>query len=182
MKTKNRSLGFRKTVSLAMLAAISIVCGKYLAINAGEVLRFSLENTPIILAGMAFGPAAGAIVGAVADLVGCVMVGYTINPVVTLGAAAVGVVSGLMPLLLKGKDLKKRSLTAICVLAAHLIGSVLIKTPGLSAYYSMPFGILLLWRVLNYLIVGTLDGVVVHALLKNKGVRMQINEITGVKE
>ena len=38
----------------AFLAALSIVCGKYLALPVGNVLRFSFENLPILLAGMMF--------------------------------------------------------------------------------------------------------------------------------
>ena len=83
------------TAALAMLAAVSIICGKYLAIRGGDILRFSFEDLPIIFAGISFGPIAGMLVGVVADLVGCVMVGYTVNPIVTLGAAAIGAFSGI---------------------------------------------------------------------------------------
>ena len=67
------------TVMLTMLSAMSIVLGKLLAVNLGEVLRLSFENLPIIFAGLAFGPLAGAAVGLVADTVGCLLVGYAIN-------------------------------------------------------------------------------------------------------
>ena len=79
----------------AMLAAMSIVCGKVLAFNLGNVLRISFENLPILLGGMIFGPVWGAVIGVVADLVGCLLVGYAVNPVVTLGAAVIGTVGGL---------------------------------------------------------------------------------------
>lgn len=167
------------TAVLAMLTAISIILGKYLAIRGGDIMRFSLENMPIIFAGMAFGAVAGALVGGVADLVGCIMVGYTINPVVTLGAVAIGAISGLLPTILKKTKLDERLVTAITVAVAHLVGSVIIKTLGLSAYYDMPFGILLLWRILNYAIVGVLDGLTVRALLSNKGISMQIRTLKG---
>ena len=164
-------------IYLALLAAISIIMGKYLAIRGGDVMRFSLENTPIILAGIAFGPWAGAAVGIIADLVGCLMVAYTINPLVTLGAAAIGVVSGLLPRVMKSVELRPTVKIGITVAASHLLGSVIIKTVGLSAYYDMPFIILMLWRALNYLIVGIIDGVIVHVLLKNPQIRLQIQEI-----
>ena len=167
------------TVALAMLAAISIVCGKYLAIPGGDVMRFSLENMPIILAGMAFGPIAGIAVGAVADLVGCVMVGYTINPLVTLGAATVGAISGILPLITKRISAKQVFTTALTVAAAHLVGSVIIKTVGLAAYYDMPFAVLVLWRLLNYIIVGTLDGITIHALLSHKGIKSHLSKLKG---
>ena len=59
MKKRKISLDLKILCQLAMLVAISIVAGKYLAIGIGEVLRFSLENLPIIFAGIAFGPVAG---------------------------------------------------------------------------------------------------------------------------
>lgn len=170
------------TVVLAMLTAISIICGKYLAIRGGDVMRFSLENMPIIFAGMAFGPVAGAAVGAVADLVGCVLVGYTINPLVTLGAAVIGIISGFLPPILQKTKISSRLTTALTVLAAHLVGSVVIKTVGLSAYYAMPFHILALWRILNYIIVGALDAVIVHILLSNKEIQLHISRLGGKKK
>ena len=147
---------------LGLLIALSIVAGKYLAIRVGELFRFSLENTPILLAGILFGPVAGAAVGVIADLVGCVLVGYAINPLVTLGAAAIGAMAGILYAHLP----MRRGLRLLgAVLGAHLVGSVLIKTFGLATYYDTPFFVLLAWRTLNYLVVGALDGAVVHLLL-----------------
>lgn len=163
--------------ALAMLAAISIICGKYLALNVGEAMRLSLESMPILFAGLAFGPIAGGLVGAVADLVGCLMVAYTVNPLITIGAALIGIISGLVPVVLKKYALNDKIICAASVVAAHLVGSVLVKTLGLASYYDMPFVMLLLWRTLNYLIVGILDGTVVYMLLHNKGIQMQIKEL-----
>ena len=168
----------RITIILALMVAISILMGKYLAIRGGDVMRFSLENTPIILSGIAFGPGAGALVGLVADLVGCVMVGYTINPLVALGAVAIGLISGFVPKILAKLKVNGKLNLAITVAAAHLVGSVVIKTLGLAAYYDMPLVILMLWRALNYLIVGALDGVVVHVLLGHREIDRQIKELT----
>lgn len=77
MKEKNRVklFGSLQVMTMsAVLVAISIVCGKYLALNFGSVLRFSFENLPIILAGIMFGPVVGALVGGVADLIGALLV------------------------------------------------------------------------------------------------------------
>ncbi len=176
------SKNLRLTVFLSVLTAISIICGKYLAIRSGDVLRFSLENMPIIFAGVAFGPLAGGAVGLVADLVGCVMVGYTINPLVALGAAMIGMVSGLVPILLQKTKLSERIINIIAVAAAHIIGSVIIKTLGLAAYYDMPFYVLMLWRIFNYVIVGVIDGTALHILLKNKEIKKHIKELGGERE
>lgn len=179
---KNKGNAVFKTlgvlVASAFLAAISIVCGKYLAVPGGEVMRFSFENMPIIMAGMAFGPLVGAIVGAVADIIGCILVGYTINPLVTLGACTVGLVGGLTYFLL-GRVAGCPYIVRISasVALAHVTGSVIIKTIGLAAYYAIPFHVLLLWRILNYLIVGAIEGVILYHLMKNRMIIGQINSI-----
>ena len=161
----------------AFLAALSIVCGKYLAFSIGNVLRFSFENLPILLAGMMFGPITGMLVGIVADLLGCVMVGYAINPLVTLGAACIGLLSGLL-----FHATKKLSLvwqTCITVILTHLVASVIVKTYGLAQYYNMPFHILLLWRLLNYVIVGVAEWLLIYTVLKNRALRRRFETLRG---
>ena len=80
MKNEKNKKGLQNNLRLlavsAFLAALSIICGKYLALSVGNVLRFSFENLPILLAGMMFGPLVGMTVGVVADLIGCLMVAY----------------------------------------------------------------------------------------------------------
>ena len=162
----------------AFLAALSIVCGKYLQLPVGNVMRFSFENTPVIMAGVIFGPAVGAIVGVVADIIGSILVGYEINPIITVGAGAIGLVSGtIWHLTGKAHRLQNLARLAMAVAGAHLVGSVIIKTFGLAAYYSMPFIILMLWRFLNYAIVGLADALILYYLLKNKMLSSQINSM-----
>lgn len=168
----------RAIIVMSLLAAISIVAGKYLAIPGGEVMRFSFENLPIIIGGICFGPIGGALIGVVADLLGCVLVGFTVNPLVTLGAAAVGAVSGLWWYCSTKIRIPLAIRTVITVAASHLVGSVLIKTLGLAAYYTIPFEILILWRLLNYLIVGGLESVLIYALLKNPAIAKEINSFS----
>lgn len=180
MQKKRTSLKILAASSL--MVAISIVCGKYLAIPGGEVLRFSFENLPIMMAGMLFGPAVGIAVGVVADLVGCILVGYTVNPLVTLGAAAIGFVSGLVWMLLTRRKTGSYAVNVILsVAAAHIVGSVLIKTFGLAAYYAFPLWELMLWRLLNYAIVGAIEGTLLFILMKNKLLVKQFSVITSVE-
>lgn len=169
------------TAMLAMLCAISIICGKYLAIRGGDILRFSFENLPIIFAGLSFGPLAGILVGVVSDLVGCVMVGYTINPLVTVGAAAIGAVSGITRLLFNKLGIKGAFNVAVSVAFAHVIGSVVIKTFGLAAFYDLPIWALMLWRLLNYVIVGAVEAALLIILLKNKEITKLIAEMNPKK-
>lgn len=169
MSKKDKSMPLYRLVVCAFLVALSIVCGKFLAIPVGDILRFSFENLPILFAGLAFGPVAGALVGVSADLLGCVLRGYAVNPWVTAGAVCIGLVSGVGGIVLRRYPLEWR--IALPVIVAHLLGSVVIKTIGLSAYYSFPLWELMLWRLLNYTIVGGVETVLLCLLFRNRGIR-----------
>ena len=155
----------RVLLLMGILIALSIVFGKYLAFNVGEMIRISFENLPILLAGIFLGPICGMTVAVAADLLGCLLVGYAINPVVTVGAAAIGLFAGISAYLFRRLPLSAR--VVLIVLISHLIGSVAIKTAGLAAFYATSYPILALWRTLNYLLVGTAEGVLLFILLKS---------------
>ena len=59
MEKINRRAGIFKNVEtiviMALFVALSIVFGKLLAINVTNNFRISLENTPILLAAVAYG-------------------------------------------------------------------------------------------------------------------------------
>ena len=172
---KHFSNHLRVLATASFLAALSIVCGKYLAISIGNVMRFSFENLPILIASMMLGPVVGMLTGIVADLVGCFLVGYAINPMVTLGAACVGLVGGILFRLLSRLPLFVR--VSFSTLTAHFCGSVLVKTWGLAVFYDMPFHALLLWRLLNYAIVGVAEGLLLYYLLKNRAIRRRFESL-----
>ena len=65
---------------------------------------------------------------------------------------------------------------------AHLVGSVLIKTVGLSAWYDMKLEILMLWRLLNYTIISIAEIPLLYAILTNRAITKQIDVIRGVKK
>lgn len=165
----------------ALLAAMSLLLGKFLQIPTpfSDIVRISFENLPVILAGMLLGPLAGAMTGVVADLVGCAAYGYAINPLITLGAGAVGLVSGLVAWGLERAPLLLR--VCACVLLAHTVGSVLIKTMGLAAWYlasyQIGYGQLLLWRALNYLIIGAMECLLLYLLLRHRGLARQLERM-----
>lgn len=166
----------------AILAAMSIILGKFLQIPNPfqDFIRISFENLPIILGGIALGPIAGFSIGVVADLIGCVAYGYTINPIVTLGAACIGAISGFM-----ANYVVKRPLSLRIVLAcapAHFIGSVLVKSFGLASWYLAKYEIgmmeFILWRLINYTLIATAECVILYILLKNKAFSKQMEDLT----
>ena len=188
-KQKNKKTGsafsffgsLRGLCFAAILAAMSIILGKFLQIPNPfqEFIRISFENLPVILGGIALGPIAGLCIGAIADLIGCMMYGYTINPIITLGAATIGLVSGFM-----ANSVVKRPVFLRIILAAvpaHLIGSVLIKSFGLASWYLAKYELgmweFILWRLLNYSLVATAECVMLFILLKNKSFSLQMERL-----
>ena len=151
----------------AMLTAISIVvgilCKNYLNFGNG-LFRITFENFPIILAGILYGPAVGGCVGACADILSYVLStqSLAISPIVTLGAITVGVVAGLTSHYIFPKDGIKK--TVFSTLIAHVCGSMIIKSFGLYAYY----GAAVLVRVPLYLVIATLETLLLVLLFRNR--------------
>ena len=187
MKNKKTPLGrggiylfgnLRVLVLAALLSALSIILGKYLAINLGETVRLSFENLPVIMAGLFFGPLIGGVVGAVSDLVGCFMVGFSINPIITLGATAIGAISGAIGTYAFRGDAGWKGTWRIFipVMISHAVGSMCIKTIGMMVYYGTPAAILFV-RVPLYIVIGILEGYIMMLLYNNKTFTGELNRI-----
>lgn len=165
------------TVS-AMLTAMSVVIGifcKNFLNFGGGLFRITFENMPILLSGIMFGPLVGGIVGAATDVVSYFFSNqiYPINLMVTIGAAAVGAVSGFFSKLV----FRKKGIMRIIIpsLIAHIVGSTLIKSIGLYSYY----GIAVLWRVPLYFVIAPLEIILMCAMYKNSAVRRLIDVNVG---
>ena len=161
----------RVLATAAMLGALSVVIGIFCKnfLNFGNGLfRVTLENFPIILSGILFGPAVGASVGIVSDMVSYFLStqSFAISPIVTLGAALIGAVSGLI----SNYVLKKRSTLSIIlsVVCAHLVGSLAVKTFGIFAYYNLTYGMMLLYRLPTYTVIAAIESSAICLILKHK--------------
>lgn len=179
-KTKSPVLGelrlfgnVRVMILTALLIALSIVFGKVLSFTLGP-LRISFENLPILMAGILFGPVIGCVTGAVADLIGCMIVGYAINPIITLGAACIGIVSGVMFRLPLIRNLDVR--LVVSVFAAHVIGSMIVKSVGLMVYFGYTIESVAL-RIPLYIGISIVEGAVIFALMKNKAFTRELERI-----
>ncbi len=119
----------------ALSAVIGILCKNLFTFNV--YYRVTFENAPVILAGILFGPGVGAAVGVCGDAVSCLMsTNPALNPVISLGAAAVGAMAGIAPYIIRKS---KRAQTALAVILAHLVGQVAVKSVGKILYFSMPW-------------------------------------------
>lgn len=159
---------------LALLTAMSIVFSRVLSISTGFV-RFNLGSLPVVLAGVLFGPGAGFAVGAVADIVGGVLSGYAINPLITLGAGAVGFVAGLTWrwTALGGDSVR----LAAAVLLGHTVGSIVINSLALHIFYNYAWSVLAV-RIPNALALSVVEFVLVRILLANHAF---VNAVSGGK-
>ena len=154
----------RTLTMLALLTAMSIVFSRVLSVSTGFV-RFNLGSLPVLLAALLFGPGAGFAVGAVADMIGGVLSGYAINPLITLGAGAIGLVAGFawqkLPQLRTGLRLQ------ISVLLGHFVGSMVITSMALRIFYGYPWATLAV-RIPNALILSAVNTVLLRILLENR--------------
>ena len=160
----------KRLVLGAMLAAISVVIGMFCKsfLNFGGGLwRVTFENLPIILAGVFLGPITGGMVGVVSDLTSYLLSPqiYPPNLVVTFGAFAVGVTSGLMArFVVRQRGTKQIALSAA---VAHIIGSMIIKPIGLFQFYQWA----VLVRIPLYLVIAPLEILLLCLLWRQKSFR-----------
>lgn len=170
MKNDKIFISVRALTISSLLAAMSVVIGMFCksVMNFGDGLfRISFENLPIILSGMFFGPIVGGLVGIVSDLLSYILSPqtYPINIIVTVGAGVIGLVSGIVSKYV----VKKQGYTQIILSAsaAHIVGSVIIKSIGLFQYYQ--WGVL--FRIPTYIVVGAIEILIICLMYKKIGFR-----------
>lgn len=158
---------------IAMSVVIGILCKNFLTWNI--YYRFTLENLPIFFVSIAFGPFLGAAAGVIADLISCLCsTNPAVNPLISLGALAVGFVAGLIS---HHITFKRDNLRIGCaVFFGHLIGQVGIKSIAKIIFFGMPpIGILL---GLGFSIVaGTVEFFALRALFANRGIQSSLKGI-----
>lgn len=164
----------RVLIISSLLAAMSIVLGKYLQIPVGDSIRISFENLPVLMAGIFFGPVVGAVTGAAADLIGCFVKGYAVNPIITCGAACIGFVSGAVYHFFPRR--KELARVAASVMSAHILGSMIVKSVGLVLYYHTKMAVIA-WRVPLYILIGTAETIAIYTLLSNKAFMAELEKV-----
>ena len=127
----------KKIAMMGLLIALQIVASKYLSIKISDSLRLSIADSFLILAGIWLGPVSGLLVGILADILGCVISGMGILPLMTVPPAAVGLLAGLMaPVFRKSKKIWVYGGIIACI---SMLTSVLYRSWAFSHYYGAPF-------------------------------------------
>ncbi|MBO7519799.1 MAG: hypothetical protein J6T73_03385, partial [Clostridia bacterium] len=102
-----------------------------------------------------------------------------VNPINSAGAAAVGLLSGLIPLILRKAvpKMKPAPVLAAGLIPAHLIGQVLIKSIGKIVYYGMPkYGIFIGLGI--SLGVGTAEFFIIRLMFRNRAIAGILGDLT----
>jgi hypothetical protein len=112
-----------------------------------------------------------------------VLVGYAINPIITAGAVLIGVISGLLGMCILSRGAEKLGTWRIFlpVYAAHIVGSMVVKTIGMMVYYGTPPEIFYV-RVPLYLAIALPEGYLLILLFRSKTFTGELNRIISKKK
>lgn len=161
----------RDIVLCGILIAISIVLTRMFAFMlGGGTIRISFGNVPIALAGILLGGAPGFLVGAIADVLGVMILSQgTPHIGFTLSSALQGLIPALV--LHKAYYDKKTSnqklfvLVTTSIVLSSLVVSIGLDTLWLSQLFSTPFLVLLPSRLPARAIIGIGSIVIIYILL-----------------
>ena len=157
----------RMLVALALLSAIGVVLARFIVPMPNPYMRFSIEAVPVIVAGFLYGPVPGALVGFVADFVGCLFSGYGYNPAFSVPPILIGLCAGFMRPILYKKVTFPRILGAF--LPAVVFGSVLWQSYWLSFFYGSHSWLWFLGtRSIQFAITSLVNAAVIFGLFKSR--------------
>lgn len=157
----------KRLVTCALLTALGVVLGGLLSIPAmplgSYTLKIGFGVLPVILSGVLFGPAYGAMVGGLTDFLqamifpkGAYMPWFTV----------IGMLFGLIPGLFFLKKQKPGFVRVLlAVFTGQMVGSVILNTALLMWLYSMPFEIIYA-RLINQAVMIPLYSVLVYYCMK----------------
>lgn len=134
----------RNIAYYSILIALNIILTRVGSIRIGgggvEFVRIGFGGYPIIFAGIIFGPLAGAIIGAIGDVIG-----YFINPIgaymphFTIVAALTGIIPGVVIRLFKDKKSKNSFWKLILAIGiGQIITSIFLTPYFLQTLFSVP--------------------------------------------
>lgn len=176
MKTK-------KIAYLAFLTALTIILTRILSIRipiAGvEGVRIGFGALPIIFAGIAFGPVAGGIVGALGDLLG-----YFINPLgaymphFTFTSFLTGFIPGFMVFYVL-KRCRTLPVILIAISVGQLITSLTLVPYFINTLFGVPFTVLMPPRLISQLINVPIYVYFIKVLLNSNALKIKKIEVKG---
>ncbi|MBP0963173.1 MAG: folate family ECF transporter S component [Oscillospiraceae bacterium] len=153
-RAKSR-ISLRLMVVVALLTAMQIIFSRLLSYSVWN-MKIGLAFVPVMLAGMVFGPLAGALVGGLSDFIGALL--FPIGPYFpgfTLTAALTGAMFGWVLH-------KRQHFGRVCgvVLFNQLVLGLLVNSFWISVLYGSSYTGLLLSRLLQYAILVPIEVII----------------------
>ena len=150
----------KKLVFASMLLAIVVVL-KTVGLN-NDYVKMGLNAIPANLAYYILGPIGGAIFGALSDILGVIVLGQSLNPLLTVTGALAGFIAGFI---LYGHPVSLWRVILAVVLKA-LICSIFLNTLIISAMYGAPFRALLVSRLVKNAVEVPVTVVIYYFIVK----------------
>ena len=151
---KNRRMTWdtRTLVFLGLLVAMHIVLVRVVVIDLGSY-RITIGSICTILAGLWFGPVAGGVSGLLSDILGCLLKGYAVNPLITTAAILWGVVPALMMPLMTGGRVRKTVVLCTGVTLTSILSTLVFTTAGLVWLLGYNFNVIMPGRLMQWAIM-----------------------------
>lgn len=169
-----KKMNIRNIAMLGVLIALDVVATRFLGFST-LTIRFSFGSIFIIMAGIWFGSLEGALVGGVADVIGCLIAGTGFYPPLMISPIVLGILAGL------GRKwfLKKPNLgrMALIVMVSYMITTLFIATWALMLMTKTPYPALFVSRIPQYLVNGTVNTAISFALYKSAATKVAMGNL-----
>ena len=150
---KKQYWNVKTLVFMALLIAMHLVLTRVLVIDLGAY-RISVGSVTTILAGLWLGPVAGGVCGLCADVIGCFMKGYAVNPFITVAAMLYGILPALLkPLFVNRKKVGKTVGICVSIVVTSAISSLVLTTAGLVIMLGYNFYAIMPGRLVQFAIL-----------------------------
>lgn len=176
-KNKKMTWDTRTLVFLGLLVAMHIVLVRLVVIDLGSY-RITIGSVCTILAGLWFGPVAGGVSGLISDVLGCILKGYAINPLITVAAILWGVIPALMCPLMTGSKVKKTGMLWLSVVVTSILATLVFTTAGLVLLLGYNFYAIMPGRIVQWAIMTPIYCVLTSVLYYSPLTNMVLNATT----
>ena len=140
--------------------------------------RITIGSVCTILAGLWFGPVAGGVSGLISDVLGCILKGYAINPLITVAAILWGVIPALMRPLMTGSKVKKTGMLWLSVVVTSILATLVFTTAGLVLLLGYNFYAIMPGRIVQWAIMTPIYCVLTSVLYYSPLTNMVLNATT----
>lgn len=177
---KNRKITWdtRTLVFVGLLAAMHIVLTRLIVIELGSY-RITIGCVCTILSGLWLGPVAGGVCGLISDLLGCLIKGYAVNPLITIAAVLWGLLPGFARPLLAGRKTRKTVTICVVVILSSILSTLVFTTAGLVLFQGYNFYVILPGRIAQWAIMTPIYCVLSVSIYFSPITSMVINATVG---